>query len=323
MRVEQESRPVKNDTAADGETVIAVEHVSKHYSSGLLSKTVTRAVEDVSFVMRRGRILSLIGESGSGKTTMGKLILKLIEPTDGCIRFCDDDISCYSSRREKQRYYRKVQAVFQEPFASFNPLYKVDRVFEMVFRSLIPEENDREEKVAAALRSVNLEPGEVLGKYPHQLSGGQLQRILIARALVLDAEVLIADELISMLDASTRIGVLNLLGRLARERGLTVLFITHDLSLGYYISDESLIMYRGRLVEMGDTRKVYHQAAHPYTKLLLRSVPDIGTRWDPEERFVPETITDTVSHFYRQHADTAPGLQEIEPGHWVMLNPGQ
>jgi peptide/nickel transport system ATP-binding protein len=300
-----------------------VEGVCKRFTSGLIAKTVTRAVDDVSFRLQRGRIVSLIGESGSGKTTMGKLILKLLEPTAGAIRFCGEEIGCYRSTKEKRRYYRKVQAVFQEPFSSFNPLYKVDRVFDLVFRGLSPETTGRDAKVRDALRSVNLEPEEVLGKYPHQLSGGQLQRILIARALVLDAEVLIADELISMLDASTRIGVLNLLGKLAAERGLSVLFITHDLSLGYYISDESLIMYRGRLVETGETRKVYHRAAHPYTKLLLRSVPDIGTRWDPQERFVPETITETIEHFYRQHAEAAPGLQEIEPGHYVMLNPGR
>lgn len=318
----------KTETAVprtnDGErgTVISVEGVCKYYTSGLISKTVTKAVDKVSFQMRRGHIISLIGESGSGKTTMGKLILKLLKPSEGSISFCGDDIGCYSSAKDKQRYYRRVQAVFQEPFSSFNPLYKVDRVFDMVFQTLMPEESEGEEKVREALRTVNLEPEEILGKYPHQLSGGQLQRVLIARALVLDAEVLIADELISMLDASTRIGVLNLLGKLARERSLSVLFITHDLSLGYYISDETLIMYRGRLVETGDTRKVYHEAVHPYTRLLLRSVPDIGSKWDPQERFVPDTITDKIAHFYSQHAKEEPGMREIEPDHYVMLNPG-
>ena len=173
-----------------------------------------------------------------------------------------------------------MQGVFQDPFSSCNPVFKVDHLFNVLrdiyFRGL--DEDAWHAKLAASLATVNLEPGQVLHKYPHQLSGGQVQRLLIARALMLETRYLVADEIISMLDASTRIDVLNLLADL-KARGLGILFITHDLSLGNYISERTVILRRGRIVEMGPTAAVFGNPLHPYTKALLAAVPQLHERW--------------------------------------------
>ncbi len=178
-----------------------------------------------------------------------------------------------------------MQGVFQDPFSSYNPIFKADRVFTMLrseyFSGL--SATDWDAKLGKSLDAVSLNPGDVLGKYPHQLSGGQLQRMLIARALMLDIRLLVADEIISMLDASTRIDVLNLLGDL-KSRGLGILFITHDLSLGNYISDKTMILRRGNVVEIGATELVFGNPVHPYTKTLLASVPQLHTKVEGRRR---------------------------------------
>ena len=190
--------------------LLKVEHLTKIFTSGLIGGYEIRAVDDVSFEVKPGEIVSLVGESGSGKTTIGKLILRLLTPTSGRILFEGKDVTKLSKKSLKNDYYRKVQAVFQDPFASFNPLHTIDGAFHMVFDSYFPElgKEEREELINKALESVGLNPSEIRGKYPHQLSGGQLQRILIARALLLKPHLLIADEAVSMLDASTRIDIL-------------------------------------------------------------------------------------------------------------------
>jgi peptide/nickel transport system ATP-binding protein len=207
------------------------------------------------------------------------MILHLLRPTIGRISFDGFDISGLEGRQLKE-YYRDVQGVFQDPFSSYNPIFKADRVFALVHSAYFPHTPSAEwrAKLEAALEAVNLNPGDVLGKYPHQLSGGQLQRMLIARALLLDIRLLVADEIISMLDASTRIDVLNLLGDL-KSRGLGIVFITHDLSLGNYIGDRAVIMRHGAVVEMGTTDRVFGNPLHPYTKALLASVPQLHTKW--------------------------------------------
>jgi len=262
--------------------VLELEHVTKVFTSGLFGGYEVRAVDDVSFEVGEGEIVSLIGESGSGKTTIGKLILRLLKPTSGRILFRGEDIWSFDREKLRRYYYKNVQAVFQDPFASFNPLHKVDRVFDLVFRNFLRgvAPGEREELIKRSLESVGLNPGEVLGKYPHQLSGGQLQRILIARALLVEPSLLIADEAVSMLDASTRIDILNLLGEFRDKFGTSVIFITHDLALGYYISDKIVIMYRGRIVEWGDAERVFGNPLHPYTRMLLESVPDLSVRWE-------------------------------------------
>ena len=260
--------------------MLSLDGVTKVFKAGTFGGKRVSAVTDVSFQVAPGEVVSLIGESGSGKTTVGRMILRLTDVTAGAIS-CDGDDVTGLDGRGLRRYYATVQGVFQDPFSSYNPVFRVDRVLEMVRRPFLPGLSDPEWKARlnGALEAVVLEPEDVLGKYPHQLSGGQLQRLLIARALLLDLRYLVADEIISMLDASTRIDVLNLLGDLKR-RGLGVLFVTHDLALGNYISDRTIILRRGRVVEMGPTGKVFGAPAHPYTRMLLGSVPQLTTKWD-------------------------------------------
>jgi ABC-type oligopeptide transport system ATPase subunit len=290
----------------------------KSYRVGAFGGSELLAVRDVSFGVTPGEVVSLIGESGSGKSTIGKMILRLLRTTRGAITFEGVDISTLQGRKLKE-YYAEVQGVFQDPFSSYNPIFKADRVFTMLrseyFSGLSASEwNSKLEK---SLDAVSLDPGNVLHKYPHQLSGGQLQRLLIARALLLDIRLLVADEIISMLDASTRIDVLNLLGDL-KARGLGILFITHDLSLGNYISDKTMILWRGRVVELGATERVFGNPLHPYTKTLLASVPQLHTKWRDLE---PEPVaTSAVGDGTRAPSVLADGdgtLVEVEDDHFV------
>ncbi len=260
---------------------LALDGVSRVYKIGMFGRSDLVAVRDVSFELARGEVVSLIGESGSGKSTIGRMLLRLLPATNGSIRLDGADIADFR-RRDVKHYYATVQGVFQDPFSSYNPIFKADRALSMIRSAYFPglSRSAWNDKLAASLRAVGLNPRDVLGKYPHQLSGGQLQRLLIARALLLDIGYLVADEIISMLDASTRIDVLNLLGDL-KERGLGILFITHDLSLGNYISDRTIILRHGSIVELGATQKVFENPRHPYTKLLLESVPQLHKKWEP------------------------------------------
>jgi peptide/nickel transport system ATP-binding protein len=285
---------------------LRLENVTKVFRTGTFGGGATvNAVTGVTFDIQPGEIVSLIGESGSGKTTVGRMILRLTPPTAGSITFDGRDVSTLAGRGLRD-YYGRVQGVFQDPFSSYNPVFKVDRVFEMIRRAYLPTVTGVEwrERRRRALEDVGLEPADVLGKYPHQLSGGQLQRVLISRALLMDIEILVADEIISMLDASTRIDVLNILGDL-RDRGLGVLFVTHDLALGNYLSDRVVILQHGRIVEMGPTPKVFANPVHPYTRMLLSCVPQLTAKWDAttngDLRAVP----------------TNPMLQLVDDDHYV------
>jgi len=282
----------------------------KTYRVGAFGGGELLAVNDVSFEVAPGEVVSLIGESGSGKSTIGKMILRLLRVSRGAISFEGEDISALEGRQLKE-YYANVQGVFQDPFSSYNPIFKADRVFTMLRHAYFSGVSTSEwnAKLERSLDEVSLNPGDVLGKYPHQLSGGQLQRLLIARALLLDIRLLVADEIISMLDASTRIDVLNLLGEL-KGRGLGILFITHDLSLGNYISDRTMILRHGRVVEMGATTRVFDNPLHPYTKSLLASVPQLHTKWvalgHPPSRPEDEGV------------ETGGALVEVEDDHFVL-----
>jgi oligopeptide/dipeptide ABC transporter ATP-binding protein len=307
------------------DAVLTLNHISKVYKVGTFGGTPVPAVREVTFDINGGEIVSLIGESGSGKTTIGRMILRLTPVTRGTITFDDHNVT----ELPRRAYFRQVQGVFQDPFSSFNPIFKADHVFGMIrgvyFRGL--QDAVWTSRLEASLQAVGLEPDQVLNKYPHQLSGGQLQRLLIARALLLDIRLLVADEIISMLDASTRIDVLNLLGDL-KARGLGILFITHDLSLGYYSSQRTVILWRGRVVEMGATEKVYGHPVHPYTKMLIAAVPQLHKKWRQValeletagshgadhcayHAMYPETREATASDVVR------PALAEIEEDHFV------
>jgi ABC-type oligopeptide transport system ATPase subunit len=259
--------------------MLRLDQVSKTYRVGAFGRGRLAAVRNVGFELQPGEVLSLIGESGSGKSTIGRMILRLLSPTAGTITCDDADIGRLRGAALKE-YYRHVQGVFQDPFSTYNPIFKADRIFAMVQAEFFPRLGDDEwrRRVRGALESVSLNPDDVLHKFPHQLSGGQLQRLLVARALLLEIRYLVADEIISMLDASTRIDVLNLLADL-KARGLGILFITHDLSLGNYISDTTIILRHGCVVEMGATEKVFGDPRHPYTQNLLESVPLLHEKW--------------------------------------------
>jgi peptide/nickel transport system ATP-binding protein len=249
--------------------MLTLQDVSKVYRVGAFGGKTMTAVDGVTFGVDEGQVVSLIGESGSGKSTIGRMILGLTSITKGSITFDGEPV------RPGVTYYRKVQGVFQDPFSCYNPVFKIDHVFQMI-REMRPY---TQEKLEEAIASVRLDPGQVLGKYPHQLSGGQLQRLLIARALLLDIRLLVADEITSMLDASTRIDVLNLLVDL-KARGLGVLYITHDLSLGNYLAERTVVLRRGVVVEMGLTDKVFGDPLHPYTRQLLAAVPRLHAPWE-------------------------------------------
>ncbi|HXF70810.1 MAG TPA: ABC transporter ATP-binding protein [Thermoflexus sp.] len=309
--------------------MLTLERVTKIYRIGTLGMQKLTAVADVSFEIGEKEIVALIGESGSGKSTIGKMILRLVRPTFGTIRFEGKDIFALQGSAVKD-YYRKVQGVFQDPFASYNPIFKADRIFTMIWEEFFPHISRKEwnQKLEDALQAVGLNPSDVLGKYPHQLSGGQLQRFLIARALLLDIRLLVADEIISMLDASTRIDVLNLLADL-RNRGLSILFITHDLSLGYYISDRSIVLYKGRIVETGPTERIFAHPLHPYTEMLLASVPQIEHKWAARSYRVEQNTAHSTSGcvYYSRCpiaqsicAQRPPALVEVADGHWVACH---
>jgi ABC-type microcin C transport system duplicated ATPase subunit YejF len=311
--------------------MLKLDSVWKIYKIGAFGGRELPAVRDVSFEVLPGEVVSLIGESGSGKSTVGKMILRLSPVTRGTIRFEGTDVSDLRGRKLKS-YYRTVQGVFQDPFSSYNPIFKADRVFRMIRKTYYPRMGNAEwdAKLHASLEAVTLDPPQVLNKFPHQLSGGQLQRLLIARALLLDIKFLVADEIISMLDASTRIDVLNLLGDL-KARGLGILFITHDLSLGNYISEKTIILRRGLIVEMGATEKVFGKPQHAYTRMLLASVPQLHRKWQEvaEELHVVGMETTEREAFeaaYKRageavaHDAADSVLVEREPDHFVRVD---
>jgi peptide/nickel transport system ATP-binding protein len=263
---------------------LEVRDLSKQFGVGnaLFDRGKIHAVDDVSFALRPGTITALVGESGSGKSTVARLLARLYLPTSGQIIFGGEDVSRAKSRRDLLRYRSQVQMIFQDPFGSLNPVKTVRhhiarplRIHEIVPRDQV------DERVHELLDTVGLVPPEkVAAKYPHELSGGQRQRVAIARALAVDPKVVIADEPISMLDVSIRIGILNLMVELKEQRELAFLYVTHDLASARYVADEVLVMYAGQIVEHGPAEQVLSEPLHPYTQLLLASVPDpaVGKR---------------------------------------------
>lgn len=236
---------------------------------------IVRAVDHVSFSVQPGEIVSIVGESGSGKSTLSRLLLRLMDPTGGRILLRGQDVTQLRGAGNLKAYWRKVQAVFQDPFSAFNQFYTNARVLGRsldVFENR-PSQDERLARTIDALKEVGLDPADTLFKYPHQLSGGQVQRVMIARALMVGPELLVADEPTSMLDASLRVTVLNLLKDLRAQRHMTILFITHDLGQAYYVSDRVLVMYQGQLVEEGPVEEVLQNPQHDYTKRLMSDVP--------------------------------------------------
>jgi peptide/nickel transport system ATP-binding protein len=267
----------------DRRETLEVRALTKHFpvSGGRLFARRGRvhAVDDVTFALRPGTITALVGESGSGKSTVTRILARLHEPTAGTIVFGGREIAQRAGRRDLLDYRSRVQMIFQDPFGSLNPVKTVRHHLERPLRIHgIVARRQVGERVHELLRTVGLvPPEEIAAKYPHELSGGQRQRVAIARALAVEPVVLLADEPISMLDVSIRIGILNLMLKLKEERQLAFLYVTHDIASARYVADEMLVMYAGQIVEQGPTDAVLHEPLHPYTQLLVSAVPDPAT----------------------------------------------
>ena len=257
--------------------LLDVDRVSKVFTrGGLLSRERVRAVDDLSFRLEAGRpeIFSIIGESGSGKSTLARMILRIETPSDGRLRFRGTDLSLIRGRSARLAFMAQVQPIFQNPFEAFNPLKPLDHYLFMTARRF----NGATDEAAAlrmadsALVQVGLSLAEVRGRYPHELSGGQLQRVAVARALIPRPQLIVADEPVSMVDASLRMAIVNLFKSLRDDLGIAIIYITHDLATADYISDRLIIMQRGRVVEEGDARSVLADPQHPYSRSLKGAV---------------------------------------------------
>ena len=271
--------------------LLEVKDLNKVYEMGLFVRRTIHAVKNVNFTVDQGQIVSLVGESGSGKTTTAKMILRLLAPTSGDIIV--DGINVWKDIKtveDKRNYYKKVHAVFQDPFASYNQFYPIDRILYQALELLgLNTDNPKaKELLEEALVNVGLEPKNILGKYPHQLSGGEQQRIMIARCWLLRPALIIADEPVSMIDASTRGGIIKLFQKLRDDTNTSVIFITHDLGLAYYISDKIFIMYLGEMVEEGTPDEIISNPKHEYTKNLIGSIPTLYKKWEDLEE--PDNI---------------------------------
>ncbi|WDQ34642.1 ABC transporter ATP-binding protein [Paenibacillus marchantiae] len=262
---------------AMGKVLISGRHLTKVYGTGNRKKA---AVDDVGFDFHEGEIISIVGESGSGKTTLAKMIMGLLKETGGAIEY-DGKPRQMKRYRERKAYWKDIQAIFQDPFSSFNVFHRVEKLLVdcIKLQGLKLNKDEEYAKMKEACSFVNLKFEELYNKYPFELSGGQMQRLMIARIFMLHPKVLIADEPTSMVDACSRSTILDMLLKLRDENRMTIVFITHDVGLAYYVSDTICIMEHGRMVEAGRAEEVIHHAEHPYTKQLINDVPKIHSPW--------------------------------------------
>jgi peptide/nickel transport system ATP-binding protein len=270
-------------TPSDGRSpILQLDKVTTIFGSGV-QETIANDRVSIEVLESPPRMLSVVGESGSGKTTAARSLLGLQKPTAGKALWRGKDIY-HLSRREMQQFRREVQAVFQDPYGIYNPFYKINRVFDMTIKKfgLASSRKEREALINDALQVVNLRPHDVLGRYPHQLSGGERQRVMLARAYLLKPKVIVADEAISMLDVAVRAVIMNILIDFKDQLGISTVFITHDLSAAHYLGGDIMVMRKGQVVETGTVDEVLQSPKHPYTQLLLESIPspDPDVRWE-------------------------------------------
>lgn len=326
------------------EALVRVDGLKVHFEiregflSGLLSKEkkVVRAVDGVTFTIDRGEILSLVGESGSGKTTVGKAILQLVQPTEGAVVF--DGAPVPRDREGLKAFRQNAQMVFQDPYQALNPRhYIIDIVAEPLdVAGLVKTSEEREQRVREALEQAGLTPADdYFYRYPYELSGGQRQRVVIAGALILGPRFIVADEPVSMLDASIRTGILKLMIHLRDTKGIAYLFITHDLSLAWLISDRIAIMYLGRIMEIGTADEIIKAGLHPYTQALMAIMPVPGQTREGErpvlEGETPNAAVEITGCKFSSRCPRAtercrleqPELMEVAPGHSVACFPVQ
>jgi peptide/nickel transport system ATP-binding protein len=332
----------QHNGSASGDAVLEVRNLTKRFPvGGLFSQKQVHALEDVSFTIRRGQVIALVGESGSGKSTTARLLARLMPPTKGEIIFKGQQVLKTEPRSASLAYRSDVQMIFQDPFGSLNPTHTIGYHLErpLLIHKKAGNRAELNDKVLELLTTVGLNPAsDFATKFPHQLSGGQRQRVAIARALAVDPEIILADEPISMLDVSIRMGVLNLMERLKAERGIGYLYITHDIASARYIGDETLVMYAGNMVEGAESTELMDNPAHPYTRLLLSAVPNphagLVKRRSEARGEIPSLIDPPPGcpfaarcpHVMDACRQTMPGVEWVRSDHWVrchLYGPGQ
>ncbi|WP_117192035.1 ABC transporter ATP-binding protein [Rhizobium terrae] len=291
--------------------LLQLEGVSKTYRrGGLFGREEFRAVDNVSFRIEDNepQVFTVIGESGSGKTTLARMILNMVRPTAGTIFFKGQDLASMRGARARRIFMKDVQPIFQNPFEAFNPLKRVDRYLLMTAKNFTPARSSAQLEAAAdrALKKVGLSIGEVRGRFPHELSGGQLQRVAIARALIPGPSMIVADEPVSMVDASLRMSIVNLFRTLRDDLKVSIIYITHDLATAYYVSDRIIIMRKGEVVESGSARVVLENPQHSYSQLLKSAVLSP----DPHGRGV---LTGDSAASQQARASPHPQIDNLEP----------
>jgi peptide/nickel transport system ATP-binding protein len=298
--------------------LLEARRVTKVFGQGVMSdkKKQTVALRDITLGVESEppSITAIVGESGSGKTTLARTLLGLAEPTHGEVRFRGTDLRRLS-RSQRQTFLREIQVIFQDPYEVYNPFYKVDHVLETPIRKmrLATTKEGTRHLIEETLRAVGLRPDETLGRYPHQLSGGQRQRIMVARAVLVRPRLIVADEPVSMVDASLRATILDSLRELKESFGISLIYITHDLTTAYQISDNIVVLYRGSAVEAGEVGHVVTDPQHPYTQLLVGSVPqpDPAQPWQQDVVLKETADMPVVEHAGCMFADRCPYTKDI------------
>jgi oligopeptide/dipeptide ABC transporter ATP-binding protein len=307
--------------------LLEARHVTKVFG-GHLGRGHMVALEDFSLAIDADTpsITAIVGESGSGKTTLARLLLGLVAPTHGTVLYNGRDLARLPAA-ERKTFRRDVQAIFQDPYEVYNPFYRVDHVLTTPVAKfqLASSKAAARGLIEGALRAVGLRPEEILGRFPHQLSGGQRQRVMVARALLLKPRLIVADEPVSMVDASLRATILGSLRKLNEELRISIIYITHDLATAYQIGDNIVVLYRASVAEVGDVERVVKQPQHPYTQLLISSIPRVSTEraWiteDPRLRQQGDAVTPTGCKFaarcpvaFAPCTDARPSLFRTEP----------
>ncbi len=339
MSVDVDSRATADVAGQGGDILLSVSGLKKYFpvtAGFVVQRTVAeiKAVDGISFDVRRGETLGLVGESGCGKSTTGRCILRLDKPTSGEIRFDGQDLAALSVK-EMNRMRERIQVIFQDPYSSLNPRMKVGSIIgePMKVHAILPDAEQRRERVAELLHVCGLNPA-MADRYPHEMSGGQRQRVGIARALALKPEFIICDEAVSALDVSIQAQVINLLEDLREEFNLTYLFIAHDLSVVRHLCHRVAVMYLGKIVELAPADEIFDNPLHPYTQALLAAVPVPDPRIESEREHqvvkgeVPSPINPPSGCVFHPRCPKAvkgcsmslPELRELSPGHWVACS---